>query len=214
MNAPDNTEASTRARLVRLGIRLTSITLGYNLLEGIIAVAAGLTAGSVALIGFGADSFIEVTAGGAALWRLRADLDPGRRTWVERRSRRIIGACFLGLAAYVASDALLALVRGERPAESIVGIALAMVSVVLMPMLARAKRRVAAGVQSGALRSESRQTSLCGYLSAILLGGLGLNIALGWWWADPLAALAMVPIMVHEGIEGLHDRSTCADDCH
>ena len=214
MNVPDAMDASTRAELVRRGTRLAFVTLGYNLLEGFVAVVAGLSAGSIALVGFGADSFIEVTAGGVALWRLQADREPGRRQYAERRSRWLVGACFLGLAAYVSIDALTALWRGERPAESPVGIALAAISVVLMPVLARAKRRVAAALRSGALTSESRQTSLCGWLSAILLGGLALNAAFGWWWADPAAALAMVPIMLQEGIEGLRGRSACAESCH
>jgi divalent metal cation (Fe/Co/Zn/Cd) transporter len=177
-------------------------------------VAAGLAAGSIALVGFGADSFIELTAGGVALWRLQADLDPRHRQRAERRSRWLVGICFLGLAAYVSIDALTGLWRKERPAESPVGIALAVISVVLMPVLARAKRRVATAIRSDALTSESRQTSLCGWLSAILLGGLALNGAFGWWWADPAAALAMVPVMLQEGIEGLRGRSTCTDGCH
>ena len=153
---------------------------------------------------------IEVTASIAAQWRLRAHLDPLKRERVERITVRIIGWCFLLLALYVAYDSINSLVLRERPGESRVGIALTALSVVIMPLLARAKRRVATGVGSRALVAEARQTSLCAYLSAIVLGGLALNALLGWWWADPVAALCMVPIIAREGVEGLRG---VADEC-
>ena len=201
--------ATDRAALVRRGHRLAYVTLGYNSVEGIIAIGAGLVAGSLSLVGFGADSLIEVTSGGAALWRLRADIDPVRRERVERTSLRVIGICFLALALYVAIDAGLALLHREAPDESRVGIALAAVSVVVMPLLARAKRRVARGLSSRALAADATQTDLCTYLSAILLGGLVVNAALGWWWADPVSALVMAPIIAREGIEGVR-----GEHCH
>jgi divalent metal cation (Fe/Co/Zn/Cd) transporter len=201
-----------RGRLVRRGVGLTYVSLGFNSLEMVVALIAGLAAGSVALLGFGVDSGIELTAGFAALWRLRADHGAGRER-VEARSLRLIGACFLQLAAYIAYDAAHALVARERPAASVPGIVLAITSLIGMPVLARAKRRVAVGMRSGALAADARQTALCAYLSAILLGGLLLNAGLGWWWADPLAALIMVPIIAREGVEGLRGRSSCADDC-
>ena len=201
-----------RAGLVRQGRRLEYLTIGWNLLEAVVAVGAGLVAGSAALVGFGFDSLIESTSGGALLWRLRSDEDAERR---EKIALRLVGASFLLLAAYVAFDAGKSLIYGEPPDESYVGIALAAVSLVVMPVLARAKRRVAAGLGSRALQADSRQTDICAYLSAILLGGLLLNALLGWWWADPVAALVMVPIIVKEGVEALRGE-TCCDEgaCH
>ena len=183
------------------------------MVEAVVSLVAGALAGSVALVGFGVDSIIEVTASGAAHWRLRADWNPARRERVERLTLRVIGATFLALAAYVACDSVAALIRRERPAESPVGIAIAALSLVVLPLLARAKRRVALAMGSSALAADAQQTSLCAYLSAILLGGLALNAALGWWWADPLAGLAMVPIIAREGVEGLRGESTCGDAC-
>ena len=196
---------------VRKGLWLNWFGLIYNTLEGIVAVTAGLLAGSVALVGFGIDSGIEVTASLAAQWRLRADLDHERRERVERITLRIVGVSFLALAAYVTVDSAFSLWHRERPDESRVGIALAAVSVVVMPWLVRQKRRVAASLGSRSLHAEANQTLLCTYLSAILLGGLLLNALLGWWWADPIAALMMVPIIGNEGIEGLRAEDHCND---
>jgi len=205
--------APERGRVVRRGLGLTYATAVYNSLEGLIAIGAGLAAGSVALVGFGVDSAIELAAGGAAIWRLHADLEPERRGPSERRTLRLVGVSFLALAVYVAADAARTLIAREPPRESPVGIALAAVSLVVMPSLARAKRRVAAALGSAALAAESQQTRLCTYLSAILLGGLLLNASAGWWWADPLAALGMVPLIGHEGIEALSGRGACGDHC-
>lgn len=202
-----------RRRLVTRSRRLNLATLAYNALEGIVAIAAGAAAGSVALIGFGIDSGIELCASGAALWRLSADADVTRRAAVERASHRIIGALFMVLALYVSVDAGSALWHGEAPSESPVGIALAAASVIIMPLLARAKRRVGVELGSRALTAEAQQTTLCMYLSAILLAGLVLNAWLGWWWADPVAALAMVPIIAREGVDGLRGQPTCDDGC-
>jgi divalent metal cation (Fe/Co/Zn/Cd) transporter len=192
-------------------MRLNVATLAYNSLEGIIAIAAGSVAGSIALVGFGLDSFIELVASVTALWRLSADVDPRRRERAERVSLRVIGLLFLALAAYVAADAGRALVTREAPSESVVGIALAALSVVVMPLLARAKRGVALEMRSQALAAEAKQTSLCAYLSVILLAGLALNAVAGWWWADPVAGLAMVPIIAREGIAGL--KGKVCDEC-
>ena len=202
-----------RAALVRRGLWLNYATLGYNTLEGIVAVASGFLAGSIALVGFGVDRIIEVGSAGAAQWRLRADLDPVRREKVERITVRAIGAGFIALAIYVAYDAVRALWLREAPDESRVGIGLAALSLIVMPLLARAKRRVAVGLGSRALHADARQTSLCTYLSAILLGGLVLNAFLGWWWADPIAALVMVPIIAKEGAEGLRGETHGSDEC-
>jgi divalent metal cation (Fe/Co/Zn/Cd) transporter len=201
-----------RAMLVRRGLRLGYATVAYNSLEGLIAIGAGLVAGSVALIGFGVDSLIELTAGGTAIWRLHSDLDPARRERAERVSLRVIGVCFLALAAYVVADATRSLLSRAAPDESIVGIFLAAASLVVMPLLARAKRRVALAMGSGALAADARQTIFCTYLSAILLAGLVLNAGLGWWWADPIAALLMAPIIAREGVEGVQGRTTCCSE--
>jgi len=198
-----------RPLLVRRGLRLTYATLAYNSLEGIVAVGAGIGAGSIALIGFGVDSIIELTASVAAVWRLRADSEVARRERVEGRSLRIVGACFLALAGYVTYEAVEALLQREAPAASLIGIGLAALSLLVMPVLAHAKRRIALKLGSGALAAEAMQTAVCTYLSAILLSGLVLNAEFGWWWADPVAALAMVPLIVREGMEGVRGRSAC-----
>jgi cation diffusion facilitator family transporter len=202
-------QINDRARMVKRGRYLEYFTIGYNSLEGLIAVAAGLLAGSIALIGFGFDSLIEVTSGAVLLWRLHADLDEEGRERVEAISLRIVGACFILLAIYVTYDSVKSLIRHESPQESNVGIVLAAVSVIVMPLLVRAKRKVAREINSRALMADSKQTELCTYLSAILLIGLLLNALVGWWWADPVAALIMVPIIVKEGIEGLRGETCC-----
>jgi divalent metal cation (Fe/Co/Zn/Cd) transporter len=199
----------TRPALVRRGLRLNYLTISYNALEAIVALAAGFMAGSVALVGFGVDSVIEVTASIAAQWRLRADLDPVRRERVEHLAVRIIGGTFLALAVYVTYDGINTLVRRDQPDGSVVGVILLAMSVIVMPLLARAKRRVAGGLGSSALTADATQTSLCAYLSVIALVGVALNTLLGWWWADPVAALGMVPIIVREGIEGLRGETAC-----
>ena len=204
--------SATRIRIVRRGQWLTWATLGYNSLEGLLSVGAGIIAGSVALVAFGIDSFIEVTASVAAIWRLRADAEVARRAIAERRALRVIGLCFLGLAAYVAVDAGRTLMGRAAPQESRLGMVIAAISLVVMPALANAKRRVAAELSSRAIHAEARQTDICMYLSAILLGGLGLNALFGWWWADPVAALAMVPLIAREGRDALRGHATC-DDC-
>jgi divalent metal cation (Fe/Co/Zn/Cd) transporter len=204
--------AAPRPVLVRRGLRLNYVTITYNTVEAIVSIAAGLVAGSVALVGFGVDSGIEVTASVAAQWRLRADIDPVRRERVERVTHRVIGASFLVLATYVVVDSVTTLLRRETPEASPVGLVLLVLSVLVMPVLARAKRRVARALQSRALEADAAQTSLCAYLSVIALAGVGLNAAFGWWWADPVAALAMVPIIGKEAVEGLRDEAEC--DCH
>lgn len=203
---------TARAESVRQGRWLAGLTLGYNLVEGIVAIAAGTAAASVALVGFGVDSGIELSAGAVALWRLAHDADPVARERAERRANRLIGLSFLALAAWVAFESVGALARREAPSASPVGIALAALSLAVMPWLAWRKRRVARALGSAALAAEATQTMVCTWLSAILLGGLGLNALAGWWWADPAAALAMVPLIAREGVEGLRGRATCT--CH
>lgn len=194
------TTLQLRAAAVRRGKVLEAATIGYNVLEGVVALGAGAAAGSIALIGFGIDSGIEVLASALLLWRLQA----GERA--ETRALRLVGVSFLLLAAWVAFDAGRALLLREAPEESPVGIVLAAASVVIMPLLVRAKRRVADTIGSRAMHAEATQTQLCMILSAILLAGLTLNALFGLWWADPLAALAMVPIIASEGREALRGK--------
>jgi divalent metal cation (Fe/Co/Zn/Cd) transporter len=202
--------AFDHAASVRRGVRLEYITISYNCLEGAIALVAGFLAGSVALIGFGFDSAIEVASGIVLVWRL------GSKSHGEERDAialRIVGACFVALAAYVGYDALTSLLLGHSPDRSIPGIALAAVSLIVMPVLAQAKRRVAGKIGSAALTADARQTEFCTYLSAILLAGLLLNALFGWWWADPIAAFVMVPIIAKEGFDALRGKTCCAT-CH
>ena len=203
-------EPGTRAVVARRGRALQYLTIGWNSLECVIALAAGWIAGSIALVGFGFDSAIEVASSLAALWRLAWDRDESRRERAERRTLRLIGIAFLLLAGYVAVDAAGALVARRAPDRSLPGIVLAVLSLIVMPLLAHFKRRVATQLQSGALEAETRQTQVCAFLSAILLLGLGLNAWLGWWWADSIAALAMTPLIAREGWEALRGRTCCA----
>jgi len=199
-----------RRRVVRRGIALSYATIVYNSFEAIVSLIAGILSGSVALVGFGFDSVIEVTASLAAQWRLRSDLRIDDLERAELWTLRIVGACFLGLALYVFVDAANTLWRQRAPERSVLGIVILSLSVVVMPLLARSKKAVARALSSGALEAESRQTSLCAYLSVIGLAGVALNAAVGWWWADPLAALVMVPIIAKEGFEGIRARECCA----
>jgi divalent metal cation (Fe/Co/Zn/Cd) transporter len=196
-----------RSGLLRRGRRLEWFTLGWNSLEAVVAITAAWLSGSPSLLAFGVDSLIESASGTALLWGLQDGRDRER----ERTTLRLVGLSFLLLAAYVAWEAGRDLLERHAPEASYPGVLIALLSLLVMPLLARAKRRVAAGLGSRALHADSRQTSLCAYLSAILLGGLLLNALWGWWWADPVAALAMVPIIAREGWEAL--RGERCDDC-
>jgi divalent metal cation (Fe/Co/Zn/Cd) transporter len=214
MSADTTGFEAARAASVRRGRWLEYVTIGWNSLEAVASIAAGLFAGSIALVGFGLDSLIEVSSGAALLWRLHMDA-PERREHAERIALKLVGVSFLLLAAYVAFDSVKSLVKQEVPESSYVGIGIAALSLVVMPLLARAKRRVAAAISSRALHADSRQTDICTYLSAILLAGLILNALFGWWWADPVAALMMIPIIAKEGVEALRGETCCDEgDCH
>jgi divalent metal cation (Fe/Co/Zn/Cd) transporter len=204
--------APSRPDLVRTGQRLEYLSVGWNSAEAVVSLIAGSFAGSFSLIGFGLDSLIEVVSGAALLWRLHHDLDVPRREHVERTTLRIVGWCFIALALYIQYESGAALVRHEAPERSIPGVVIAAAAMPVMPILAKAKRRVAAGIGSGAMHADSRQTDFCAYLSAILLCGLVLNAVLGWWWADPVAGLVMVPIIGNEGVDGLKGKA-CCDGC-
>ncbi len=203
----------TRAHLVSRGLKLSYFTIAYNTIEAMVALTAGVVSGSVALVGFGIDSAIEVTSSGASQWRLRRDLHVGKREHVELVTHRIIGWSFLILAAYITFESLYALIQKEAPDRSTLGVVILLLSIIVMPALARAKRNVARALESRALESDAKQASLCAYLSVIALAGVGLNALAGWWWADPLAALAMVPIVAMEGFEGASARHGNRPEC-
>jgi len=202
-----------RSAVVRRGRQLEYVTVAWNSAEGIAALLAGLLAGSIALVGFGLDSLVEISSGAVLLWRLHAEANPQRRERVERRAQRLVGLCFLALAAYVAFDSIKGLMIRDAPRESLFGIGVAVAAVIAMPLLARAKRQVARQLKSGAMLADSRQSDFCAYLSGILLGGLLLNAVLGWWWADPVAALVMVPLIAREGVESLRGEGCCDQEC-
>lgn len=199
---------SDRHAIAQQGKKLEYFTIAWNILEGIVAVVAGAFASSISLVGFGVDSFIEVTSGAALLWRMSVDADEHQRERVEQLTLRVVGACFLALAVYVGYEAASSLIDKKAPEHSLPGIILACASLIVMPLLSRAKRRVSARLKSGAMNADAKQTEFCSYLSAILLGGLLLNAVFGLWWADPVAALVMVPIIGKEGVNGLRG-DTC-----
>jgi divalent metal cation (Fe/Co/Zn/Cd) transporter len=201
--------ALDRQAVSRRGKQLEYFTIAWNSLEGLVAVVAGALAGSISLVGFGIDSFIEVTSGAVLLWRMSVDADAQKRERREKLSLRIVGVCFLALAAYVGYESISDLVSRKAPENSISGIILACVSLVVMPLLSRAKKKVATKLGSSAMRSDAKQTDFCVYLSVILLLGLLLNAALGWWWADPTAALIMVPLIAKEGVEAMQGETCC-----
>jgi divalent metal cation (Fe/Co/Zn/Cd) transporter len=199
----------SREAAAHRGRRLEYFTIVWNSLEGLIGVGAGTIAGSISLVGFGIDSLIEVTSGATLLWRMSVDADVARRERNERLSLRLVGACFLALALYVAIEAFLDLGRKAAAERSVPGIALAVISLIVMPVLSRAKKSVGKMLSSDAMKADARQTDFCVYLSAILLVGLVLNTTLGWWWADPVAALIMVPLIMKEGFEGIKAKGCC-----
>lgn len=187
--------------------------MAYNVIEAVVALWSGAIAESIALIGFGLDSVIETSAAALLLWRLLvetrgADAETIERT--ERRVHRFVGVTFALLAVYVTADGVWTLWGHEEPAHSVVGIILAAASLVIMPLVSWGKLRAAREIGSAALRAEAKETLACAYLSLSLLVGLSANAALGWWWADPVAALAMVPWLIKEGTEGL--RREAGDD--
>ena len=201
--------SAERKEHLRHGRKLEYFTIGWNMVEAGVAIGAGWFAGSIALVGFGVDSLIESLSGSVLLWRLSSPTHDESR---EKIALKLVGISFLILAAYVAFDAIKSLLVYEPPQTSLVGIGLSVASLIIMPLLARAKRLSASNLGSRAMKADSRQTYLCAYLSAILLGGLALNALFRWWWADPVAALIMVPIIAREGFEGL--RGEVCDDCH
>ncbi|HEX2154784.1 MAG TPA: cation transporter [Acidimicrobiia bacterium] len=187
--------------LRRRGLWLEYITIGWNLVEAVVAVAAGLAASSIALIGFGFDSTIEVAAASVVVWQFRSEMLGGLDEEREQRALRMIAVTFIALAAYVTFEAVRTLLTQQTPETSTVGIVVAAASLVVMPVLAWLKRQTALRMGSETLLADSAETFLCAWLSAILLGGLVLNSTLGWWWADPIAALGIAYLAVREGLE-------------
>jgi divalent metal cation (Fe/Co/Zn/Cd) transporter len=206
------TATTTRTRALARAQRLAAFTIAWNLAEGAIAIAAAIAAGSRALIGFGLDSAVESISATVLLWRLGAERrDPDRADAVERVATRAIGVSFVLLAAFVSYDAIRSLASGDEPDTAPAGIAVTALSLVVMPVLARRKRRVATALGSRAARADSAQTSACAWLSAVVLAGLAANAALGWWWADPVAALGVVVLLLNEAREALSAEHL--DDC-
>lgn len=192
-------------------VRLEYFTVGYNIIEAGVAVGAGIAAGSIALVGFGLDSIIEVTAAAALLWRLKKELRTGEsfseddHSAVERKALLVVGLTFFALAAYILTEAIYNLASGKQAQESILGIVVAILSLLIMPALAIFKKATARALGSKALASDAMETWLCSYLSLVLLAGLALNALLGWSWADPVAALAMLPLVIKEGFEAIEE---------
>jgi len=206
------TPAPDRAQLVRRGLLLAWFTIGWNIVEGVAGITSGIAAGSIALVGFGIDSYVEVFAGSVILWRLTRERHGDEISLqAEQRAVRLIAVTFLALAVGVGVESVRKLVTGAEPHESRFGIGLAVVSLLVMPLLARAKRHVGERLDSRAVTADATETSLCVWLSAILLVGLSANALFGWWWADPLAGLAIVYVAAREGIE--HLRAEQFDDC-
>lgn len=194
-----------RARLGRRAQLLAALSVAYNAVEAVIAISAGLVAGSVALVGFGLDSVVEVSSGVIILWQFRHPLPESR----ERTAQRLMAASFFALAAYVGFESVRALLGDHEPEVSRVGIGLAIASLMVMPFLSWAQRRTGRALGSGAVVADSTQTLLCSYLSAVLLAGLVLNATLGWHWADPLAGLVIAAIAIREGRDAWRGDGCC-----
>ena len=199
-------QTSARPQHQRTAVRLAWATIAWNVVEAVVAISAGAAAGSIALVGFGLDSTVEVMSAAVIVWQFR-----GVAEQRERLALRMIAVSFFGLAAYVAIQAIIDLTGRTEPDSSSVGIGLAIASIIVMPLLARMKRRTAEQMRSSTVLADSNQTQLCAYLSAILLGGLILNATVGWWWADPIAAIAIAALAVNEGRAAW--RGEACDDC-
>jgi divalent metal cation (Fe/Co/Zn/Cd) transporter len=207
----------SRSQHLARAVRLEYLTVGWNIVEGIIAVSAGLAAGSVALLAFGIDSFVEMTSGAILAWRLLAETKARDAEAVEaldRKARKLVGISLFLLGAWVLFDATRALWTRDKPEASVVGIVVTSVSLLVMSWLAREKRRSAAALKSRALESDSFQTTACWWLSLITLAGIGVNTAFGWWWADPVAALGATVFIIREAREAWRGEDSCSDCGH
>jgi len=207
MNETGSTALDRRRVLHRRAVVLEWFTVAWNVVEALVAVGAGLLSGSVALVGFGVDSGIEVVSAVGLLWRLRtsADAPKDEETAAERRALYVVGWTFFALAAYVGYEAISGLLGREAPETSPIGIVLSAVSLVVMPALALSKQRIGREWGSRALLADAAETWVCSYLSLALLLGLGLNALYGWWWADAIGSLAMLPVVIWQGFEALEE---------
>lgn len=204
-----------RVTLHARAVRLEYFTTSWNVVEAVVAIGAGLLAGSVALVGFGVDSGIEVISAVGLLWRLRKAgpyAEVSEESAAEKRALHIVAATFFLLAAYITYEAIDSLIEREEPLTSPVGIVLSVLSLAIMPGLAWAKQRTGQEMGSRALVADSKETWVCSYLSLALLVGVGLYAIAGWWWADPLAALAMLPVILWQGWETLGEAREGGDD--
>lgn len=201
-------EKNRRFEQLRRGLRLEYFTVGWNVIEAVVAIGAGVVAGSIALVGFGLDSIIETASGVILFWRLRKEMKGGSEEEseaAEKKALLVVGTTFFLLAVYVAYESGKKLILREVPEESIVGIVLAALSLIVMPVLSYLKVKTARQLNSKALEADAMETAICSYLSFTLLLGLVLNATVGWWWADPLAAIAMLPVIIKEGWEAFED---------
>lgn len=203
-----------RAAAVRRATLLNRVSVGYNAVEALVALAVGITAGSISLLAFGLDSVVEVSASLVIAWRLRAERRTGCTQDTDRVATRLIAISFAALALYVGVESVRRLATGEEADATVVGITLTAISVVLMPWLARAKRRVAPLLGSRAQHAEANQTVICAVMSVVVLVGLVANAALGWWWADPLAALGVAGIAAVEAARTWRAESLADTCCH
>jgi divalent metal cation (Fe/Co/Zn/Cd) transporter len=202
-SSPVPTTVKHHRKAISRGRKLEYFTIAWNSIEALVAVVAGALAGSVSMIGFGADSLIEVVSGSALLWRMAVVQENPKRKRRERIALKIVSSCFIALAIYISFESITTLVHKKKPESSLIGIVIACLSLIIMPFLSHLKRKVAKQIDSVAMQADARQTQFSLYLSIILLAGLVANATLGWWWADPLCALAMVPLIAKEGFDNL-----------
>jgi divalent metal cation (Fe/Co/Zn/Cd) transporter len=203
--------SDTRVAVVSSGKRLEYFTIVWHLLEGVISVIAGFMAGSLSLVGFGVDSLIELLSGTVVLWRMNIDYKAEERERNEKLTLKIIGWSFIALALYLILESVASLLRRKAPEHSLVGLAIAILSLIVMPLLSRAKRRIGTALHSPAMHADAKQANFCAYLAAILLAGLLLNYWFNWWWADPVAAVFMAMIIGDEGINASIGQADCCD---